>query len=405
MEPRESERSAKATRKLSMLSPFNDLALKGWKSGKKVVLYDTTLRDGEQMPGVSFSKAQKLRIAQALCDAGVKHIEAGFPAVSKREAAAVKAVAGLRTGAETLALCRARKGDVDACVDCGVDIALIFIATSDIHLEHKYKCSRERAVEMALGAMEYAGERGLRFTFSTEDSTRSDMGYMLSLNKMAERLGAERIGITDTVGCATPESVAHLVGKICAGAKRPVSAHLHNDLGLAVANGLSAVRAGAAALATTVNGIGERAGNLPLEEFAVASELLLGADHGIDLSKLTSVSRLVARAARIETPRNKPIVGGNIFAHESGIHVAAVLNEPFTYEPISPELVGGARRFVLGKHTGIAAIRMMLGSKKERLTGAQERKVLARVKSRGEGNGSVTVKEFWRIVRGAGNGR
>ena len=404
MRRRDTKHSAKAARSLSLLSPFNDIALKGWRRGRKLVLYDTTLRDGEQMPGVSFSRSQKLRIAEALCDAGVRQIEAGFPAVSKREAAAVKAVAALGTGAETLALCRARKDDVDACVDCGVDMALIFIASSDIHLEHKYRCSRGKAKRMAEDAMEYARGRGLRFSFSTEDSTRSDLGYVLALNRMAEGLGAERIGITDTVGCATPESVAHLVVKVCAATKKPLSAHLHNDLGLAVANGMSAVRAGAAAFATTVNGMGERAGNLPLEEFAVASELLLGADHGIDLSKLSALSELVSRAAGVETPRNKPIVGRNIFAHESGIHVAAVLSEPFAYEPIAPELVGGSRRFVLGKHTGAATVRMMLAAKGETLTEAQERNALARVKSLGERNGSVTGKEFWRIVRGVRDG-
>jgi len=393
--------------KRSALSPFNGeaLAADGWRRGAHVQIYDTTLRDGEQMPGISFDLGKKVRIAEALADAGVTEIEAGFPVVSKREKQCVKAVAGLETGARILALCRMQRDDVDACVDSGVDLMLMFVASSDLHLRHKYRLSKAEVLRRSVEAMEYAKSRGAKFSFSTEDSTRSEMKYLHTLYSAAIGLGAERIGFTDTAGCATPEGIARIAAELTKRHEVPLSAHLHDDLGLALANSLAALRAGARCFATTVNGIGERAGNLALEEFAVSSELILGAKHGIDLEKLTALSKLVADVSGVKVPLNKPIVGGNAFAHESGIHVAAILREPFTYEAISPALVGGKRRLTLGKHSGHEHIRRLLAGQGVRADDVTLDGIVDEVKRQGELRGRVSNEDFREIVERAKNGR
>jgi methanogen homocitrate synthase len=252
--------------------------------------------------------------------------------------------------------------------------------------------------------MEYAKSRGARFSFSTEDSTRSEMGYLERLYSSAVGIGAERIGFTDTTGCATPEGIAYLAGKLSSRFDVPLSAHLHDDLGLALANSLAALRAGARCFATTVNGIGERAGNLALEEFAVASKAFLGARHGIDLSMLSGLSDVVARASGVPLPRNKPIVGTNAFAHESGIHVAAILENPSTYEAIPPGLVGRKRVLTLGKHTGHGYVGSLLTSRGIPTTPRMLDGIVASVKRAGELRGAVSEDEFWRIVERARHG-
>ncbi|MFH0816230.1 MAG: homoaconitate hydratase [Methanobacteriota archaeon] len=392
--------------KRSALSPFNNRALSesGWRRGTRVQVYDTTLRDGEQMPGVSFDVPKKVRIAEALADAGVPEIEAGFPVVSQRERQCVKAVAGLGTGARILALCRMQREDVDACVDSDIDLMLMFVASSNLHIKHKYRLSKKTVLERSVEAMEYAKSRGAKFSFSTEDSTRSEMRYLHSLYSAAIKKGAERIGFTDTAGCATPEGVAHLAKELSSRYDAPLSAHLHDDLGLALANSLAAMKGGARCFATTVNGIGERAGNLALEEFAVASELVLGARHGIDLEKLTGLSEMVSSLSGVRVPLNKPIVGGNAFTHESGIHVAAILREPFTYEAISPELVGGKRSLTMGKHSGHEHIRRLLASRGVAAEGKALDGIVDEVKRLGELRGRVSEEDFWKMVERAKDG-
>ncbi|MEW5936286.1 MAG: homoaconitate hydratase [Candidatus Thermoplasmatota archaeon] len=380
------------------LSPYNTLSIGDRQKGQRITVYDTTLRDGEQMPGLSFSLEDKVKIAQALCDAGLPEIEAGFPAVSEREASAVKTIAGMRTGAKVLALCRVCMEDVDRCADCDVDMALLFVATSDLHMKHKYGWSREEVIQRSVEAMEYARERGVRYSFSTEDSTRSRLDLLIELAKVADGLGAERIGLTDTVGCATPEAVAYLVSEVRRCTSKPISVHLHNDLGLALANALNALGAGATAFATTVNGIGERAGNLSLAEFAFASSFVMGAVHGIELSKMCALSELVSRISRIPVPPTKPLVGENAFAHESGIHVGAVLRCPLTYEPVAPGIVGNRRRLLMGKHTGRALVLRQIEEHGLSLPTQEMDAVLSEIKALGEENGSVSEREFWQII-------
>ena len=344
------------------VSPFNKDYLAGISLPSEVVLYDSTLRDGEQMPQVSFSLEQKMEIAGLLADVGVRQIEAGFPAVSVGEKRAVRTIAGLGTGTEVLALARTNTKDIDAAADCGVDLIMIFTASSDLHREAKYKISREEQVETVTKALEHARARGVRFSFSTEDSTRTDLDYLLELSKLAEGLGASRVGLADTTGCILPNALGGLVSKVVKHVGVPVSVHLHNDFGLGLANSLAAVENGATAVATTVNGIGERAGNVPLEQVAVALEVLSGVETGIDTTKLKGLCDKVSGIAGVPLSPNHPWVGENVFRHESGIHIAAIEANPHTYECVLPDFVGASRQYYLGKHSGTFSVMLKLKS-------------------------------------------
>ncbi len=320
---------------------------------KNVRIFDTTLRDGEQTPGISFTKEQKLTIARQLAKLGVASIEAGFPAVSKGEFEAVKAIARERLGPEIVALARSRKQDIDRALDADVDAIHVFIAASDIHLKYKLRMTREEALRAAVEAVEYAKEHGITVEFSPEDATRADLQYLYKVVESVVDAGADRVDIPDTVGVMTPTRMKYLIKYILPAAKgRIVSVHCHNDFGLAVANSIAGIEAGAQQAHVTVNGIGERAGNAALEEVVAALEFLYNVRTGINTRLLYETSLLVSKITGIPIPPNKPIVGANAFSHESGIHVHGVINFPFTYEPIKPEMVGQKRRIVLGKHSG-----------------------------------------------------
>ncbi|NPA84502.1 MAG: 2-isopropylmalate synthase [Crenarchaeota archaeon] len=320
---------------------------------KEVRIFDTTLRDGEQTPGISFTKEQKLAIARQLAKLGVASIEAGFPAVSKGEFEAVKEIAGEGLGPEIVALARSNKHDIDRALDAGVDAIHVFIAASDIHLKYKLRMSREEALRRAVEAVEYAKSHGITVEFSPEDATRADLQYLYQMVKAVAEAGADRIDIPDTVGVMTPTRMKYLIKYILPAAQgKIVSVHCHNDFGLAVANSIAGIEAGAKQAHVTVNGIGERAGNAALEEVVAALEFLLNVRTGVNTKLLYETSVLVSEITGIPIPPNKPIVGANAFSHESGIHVHGVISNPFTYEPIRPEMVGQKRRIVLGKHSG-----------------------------------------------------
>jgi methanogen homocitrate synthase len=381
---------------LDPLSPFNRLTNRSLP--EKVVVYDSTLRDGEQMPGVRFSLEQKISIARKLDEVGVHQIEAGFPAVSETERSSVKAVAGLGLDAEILCLARTLEQDIDAAVQCDVDLVLLFIATSDLHLRYKLKMNRDQVLERAVRATEYAVAHGLRASMSTEDTTRSDIDFVKALYRACHDAGAERVGVTDTLGCASPEAISHIVSEIRSSMGAPISAHLHNDFGLATINSVAALSSGAEAIATTVGGIGERAGNVPLEQLVMVLKSFYGKDIGISTEGLTDLGRLVFDAAGISMPANQPWIGSNAFSHESGIHVAAVLNCPMTYECVSPESVGNRRRLVLGKHSGTTIVKNRLSERNVSATQEQICEIVREIKKRGEQHGRVSDDEFWDIV-------
>ena len=382
--------------RFTAVSPYN--ASSKVSLPDRILVYDSTLRDGEQMPGVHFTPGQKLAIARKLDEIGVHQIEAGFPAVSELEKETVREISQLGLNAEILCLARTVQADIDVAADCGVDMVLLFIGTSDLHMRYKLRMSREDVLNKAVTSVEYARARGLKVSLSSEDSTRSDLEFMLQIYKACEKAGAARLGITDTLGCAAPEAISYLVRKVREGTKVPLSAHLHNDFGLALVNSIAALNSGAQAIATTVGGIGERSGNVPLEQFVMALRHIYKRDIGIRTEGLTELARLVFESAKVPLPLNQPWVGPNAFSHESGIHVAAVLNCPMTYECVDPEQVGNKRRLVFGKHSGTALVKSRLDERNVQATQDQICDMVRAIKKAGEDHGRVTDEEFWKLV-------
>ncbi len=344
-----------------------------------VRIFDTTLRDGEQSPGASMTAGEKLEVARALARLGVDVIEAGFPAASSDDFAAVRAIAaevGVRAEGRrppvVCALARASEEDVQRAWEAVAGAAHprihTFLATSDLHLEHKLRMSRTEALARTQRMVAAARALCPDVEFSAEDATRSDRGFLHEVFAAAIEAGATTINVPDTVGYATPEEMYALVAGVRArvpGADRVVvSVHCHDDLGLAVANTLAALRAGARQAEVTVNGLGERAGNAALEEVVMALRTradTIGLATGIDTTQLVRASRAVSACTHMAVQANKAIVGANAFAHESGIHQDGMLKNARTYEIMRPEDVGAARtRLVLGKHSGRAALRARL---------------------------------------------
>ncbi len=326
----------------------------------KIRIFDTTLRDGEQTPGVTITPDKKVQVAIKLDELGVDAIEAGFPIVSQGEMQAIKTIAKQGLKAEVCGLARAVQLDLDAAIKCDLKYVHTFIATSDIHMEYKLKMTSEQVLEKAVKAVEYCKRHGLQVEFSAEDATRSNREFLLEVFKAVTDAGADRIDIPDTVGYRTPDYMAQIVKDARGVTKLPISVHCHNDFGLAVANAIAGVNAGAACAHVTINGLGERAGNASLEEFVMALEILYNKKHNIKTPLIYETSKFVSNAMGIIVQPNKAIIGENAFGHESGIHTHGIINNPLTYEPIAPELVGRKRWLQAGKHAGAHGIRVML---------------------------------------------
>jgi len=336
-----------------------------------VKIFDTTLRDGEQSPGFSMNREEKLRLARQLEQLGVDVIEAGFPIASPGDLEAVRAVANEIKECRVAALARAKQDDVDAALRALEPAAKprvhVFLATSDLHLKYKLRTTRMEALTQIREMVRFGRRHCEEVEFSAEDASRSDIDYLCDVVETAADAGATILNLPDTVGYTTPEEYSEMFRRAMARlAGRDVifSAHCHNDLGMAVANSLAAVRAGARQVECTINGIGERAGNASLEEIAVALEVRqsrFGATTNIRLEKIYSTSRLLTSITGVSVPPNKAVVGANAFAHEAGIHQDGILKNPLTYEIILPEKVGvPARKLVLGKHSGRNALRARL---------------------------------------------
>jgi len=367
----------------------------------KVRIFDTTLRDGEQTIGVSLSPDQKLSIAKKLDALGVDAIEAGFPVISEGEFKAVKMITSEGLSCEIAGLTRTIKKDIDAAVDAGLKYIHTFIATSDIHLEHKLKMTRDQALEKAIEAVEYGKSRGLQVEFSAEDATRTDREFLKKVFGDVAKAGADRVNIPDTVGYSTPEYMAELTRDTVEVTKLPVSVHCHNDFGLAVANSLSGMHAGASCAHVTINGIGERAGNASLEELSMALQCLPHQqkyETNIQSQLIYDASRYISKIIGIKVQPNKAIVGDNAFGHESGIHTHGVLNNPLTYEPISPELVGRKRRLHVGKHAGIHGMNAMLEEFGVKTTEEQSQQILDKIKVLGDQGRQITDVELLSIA-------
>ena len=367
----------------------------------KIRIFDTTLRDGEQTIGVSLSPDQKLAIAKKLDELGVDAIEAGFPVISSGEFKAVKMIASEGLSCEIAGLTRTIKNDIDSAVDAGLNYIHTFIATSDIHLQYKLKMTREQALEKAIEAVEYGKSRGLQVEFSAEDATRTDREFLKKVFGDVAKAGADRVNIPDTVGYSTPEYMAALTKDTVEVTKLPVSVHCHNDFGLAVANSLAGIHAGASCAHVTINGIGERAGNASLEEFSMALKCLpfeKKYETNIKSELIYDTSRFISKTVGIIVQPNKAIVGTNAFGHESGIHTHGVLSNPLTYEPISPELVGRKRWLQVGKHAGIHGMNAMLAEYGVKPTEEQSKQILDKVKTLGDAGKQITDVELLSIA-------
>lgn len=349
----------------------------------KVLVLDSTLREGEQTPGVSFSLEEKLEIARKLDEIGVHMIEAGHPSVSKDVYEAVKQVAKENLRAEVLAHCRAVLADVDKAIECDVDRIAIFLGATEEKLK-SMKMTEEKAIETTVKVVEHAKDHGFKVRFTAEDATRARREFMVKLCKAAIDAGADRISLPDTVGIMTPDRIRSFFKELSEELRgAELDAHCHNDLGLSVANALAAVEGGATAVHVTVNGLGERSGITPLEVFAPALRVLYGIDT-VDLSKLPEVSRLVEKYSGVVIAPNHPIVGESAFSHKAGVHTAAVLFDPKTYEAFPPELVGRQREIVISKYTGKAAVEDRLRRLGITLTEEQLMMVVRAIKERPE---------------------
>lgn len=335
---------------------------------ERIIIFDTTLRDGEQSPGASMNTPEKLRMATQLEKLGVDVIEAGFPAASVGDFEAVKAIAGKVKKAEVAGLCRANEADIKRAWDA-VKVAEkprihTFIATSDIHMKYKLNMESDAVVEKAVEAVKYAKSFTDSVEFSAEDGSRSDKDFLCRIFEAVIDAGATTVNLPDTVGYAVPEEFGELVGYVIKNTpnmdKAVLSVHCHNDLGLATANTIAAIKAGAKQAEVTINGIGERAGNTSLEEVVMAlktRESLMNCTTGIETAHIYATSKMVSTITGIMVQPNKAIVGANAFAHESGIHQDGMLKNPMTYEIMQPETIGiTSTKLVLGKHSGKHAL-------------------------------------------------
>lgn len=358
-------------------SPYNFIS----QENRKVKIYDTTLRDGEQTPGVKFTKEQKVEIARKLDEVGVHAIEAGFPVISPYDEDAVRAVASERLNADVLCLCRSKQKDIDAAIRADVDGIIIFLAVSDLHLKYKLKTDLSIAVNQAATSVEYAKDHGFFVQLSAEDATRTSLNSLVTLYTAAKENGADRLGIADTTGCIRPKGMAYLVESIRKTFDIELSVHCHDDFGLAVANSLAAYEAGIDAISVSVNGIGERCGNAALEEVVMALYALYGVDLQLRTEMLHELSVMVSKYSGVPIPINKAIVGDNAFRHESGIHVAAVMKHPFTYESYDPQLVGQDRKLVFGRHSGTESVKEKLTACGLQMTDEELADIVKRLKN------------------------
>ncbi len=325
--------------------------------GARIHMVDTTLRDGEQTAGVVFSNDEKLKIASYLDQIGVDQIEAGIPVMGGFEKDCIKQIVNMGLKASIMAWNRAVIADIKESLECGVDAVAISISTSDIHIQHKLQTTREDVLARMADAVKFAKDNDLYVSVNAEDASRSDMDFLTEFALIGKHAGADRLRFCDTVGTLTPLTTFRYIRTLVDAVGLDVEMHTHNDFGMAAANALSGIYAGANYVGVTVNGLGERAGNACLQEVIMGLKYLLQVDSAYNTTLFREVAEYVAQASGRPLPVSKPIVGSNIFAHESGIHGDGVLKNPLTYEVFSPEEVGLERQIVIGKHSGSAAIR------------------------------------------------
>ncbi|MDZ5783738.1 2-isopropylmalate synthase [Marinococcus luteus] len=377
---------------------------------KNINVFDTTLRDGEQTPGVNLNFEEKLQIAKQLERLGVDIIEAGFPAASKGDLRSVKEIADTVKNSSVTGLSRALTSDIDACWEAlkgGAEPRIhVFLATSPIHREHKLHMTQAEVIETAVNAVRYAKERFAKVQFSAEDACRTELPFLAEVVEAVIDAGADVVNLPDTVGFIMPEEIRsmfrYIKSEVPNADKAVLSAHCHDDLGMATANSLAAVEGGAEQVECTINAVGERAGNASLEEIAVALHIrndFYGKSTNITLNEIKRTSSLVSSLMGMQVPNNKAVVGDNAFAHESGIHQDGVLKETSTYEIITPELVGvEANRMVLGKLSGRHAFKEKIISLGYNATEEEINKVFKSFKELADKKKEITNEDIFALM-------
>lgn len=356
-------------------NPYN---LPSKLEGRRIRILDSTLREGEQCPGVSFTRSQSLQLAWMLDRFGVDQIEIS-PIVTREHEEVCQTLIRQGLRADIVAHLRALTQDIDVALKCDAKWIALYLSTSDLHLKHKLKISRGQVIERAVTVIDYAKSHGLRLRFTAEDASRTEPEFLVKFCRRISEAGADRIGITDTAGIMLPHGMYNLVKMVRDEVDTPLDVHCHNDLGFALANAMAGLYAGAEQIHTTVNGIGERAGIPSLAEVTMAL-VAQKAKLNVRVDMLTELSQFVSSYTRIPTPDSAPIVGRNAFRHKSGTHIAAILSNPMTYEPFPPEFVGNKRRVVFGEASGKHAAAFLLDSLGLKVTKEEAEKVAVRLK-------------------------
>ncbi|CAD6493658.1 MAG: 2-isopropylmalate synthase [Candidatus Argoarchaeum ethanivorans] len=367
---------------------------------RNINIFDTTLRDGEQTPGVSLTIEEKLRIAEQLDKLGVNVIEAGFPSSSEWEMKAIKQITASNPGADICGLARVIKDDIDACIRCDVDMVHTFVSTSDVQRIYTIKKSQDEVCGMAVEAVQYIKDHGVKCMFSAMDATRTELSYLKRIFTEVESAGCDIINVPDTVGVIVPSEMYQLIRSLHSEIHIPLDVHCHNDFGLASANSLAACEAGASQVQVTINGLGERAGNADLSQVVMSLQCMYDVRTSINTEYLFETSKMVEGFTGVKIPITMPVVGENAFAHESGIHTHGVLMQSDTFEPgiMTPEMVGQKRRIVLGKHAGRHAVDQTLKNAGIHPTEEQLKEIILRIKNIASKGKNVTDSDLFAVA-------
>ena len=350
----------------------------------QIEILDSTLREGEQTPDVSFTIKQKVTIARYLDTFGVDFIELGHPAVSPDVYTAVERLNDLDLKAKKMAHGRASKSDINDAAAIGVEWMGMFFGTSPLSLKHKFNVSKREALEQIQMTVKYGKDKGLRLRFTAEDASRTGFDFLVQVGRLVQESGADRYSLADTVGCLTPTETKELVSRIVPELDIPIHVHCHNDFGMATANALSALEAGAQCVDVAVNGLGERCGLPPIAEVVTALVNIYKINGNWDLSILPDLTHLVGSFSNSLLKANQPIVGENAFTHKAGLHVKAVAKDPRSYEAISPETVNRKRKLIIDKYTGRSALKNKFNEIGVSLTKTDLAAVLKELKSHPE---------------------